>query len=613
MHPQSSTLWSSHFHCSWPQAIFHKHQDTQLSSPLITQTGQNRTSDSLTYRLPQAYQLFGMENRDFRQATGIFRASQSRIRRKRPIVSCSSCRQRKARCDRKQPCSGCEKRGEGQQCDFRTSPSHATLEVRKKLDRIEQAVQGLAERNLPMDAQDSHSGELTLTRGANMAPDPSSNRESHISAQLADLMWGIQGIRQTLDAPASPKDLVHTEEPDLIFGSVAPISVKEVLSAIPTQRVADRIISTYFNSSYHMAAPILHTHQFRRQYEAFWKDPDSSDNLWVSLLLSTLSIGSMVSSAKGLLIASAQTLPDPKTYITLSARCLVAGSYLTARPFSVEALIMHAHSRYIQGGEGVAFLTAIFGLTVRLAQGQGFHRDLGLHPATATPFQIEMRRRAWFMIQYYDLLFALEQEIPPLIHSDTFDTAHPVNLADDDFDEDSIYITPRPLSDPQPILACIYQSRLLPILRRVLRHSCQFQYYTHSDTVLLGSELEQWHASIPACLKARPIQKTSFTDPNYTVMNRVMLELLYNMALSILYRPFLRPSASPELLYDSSLDVCRKMALKSIHIYVEVHQELQLGGRLYEDRYMPATLRFQDFLIATIVLSLEFSGCPNLP
>ncbi|KAH6891526.1 hypothetical protein B0T10DRAFT_402453, partial [Thelonectria olida] len=523
-----------------------------------------------------------MEKSNFQQCTGTFRASQSRIKRKRPVVSCSACRRRKAKCDRKQPCSGCDQRGEGDLCDFRASPSHSRLEVQNQLDRIERA-------------QHPH-------------------LDSQMSVQWAGLMQGIHDIRRALDASSNNPDsrLAHPEQPDLVFGSMPPTTTKAVLTALPVRQVADRLIAAYFNSKY-VAPPILHTHQFRRQYEAFWEAPESCDILWISILLSTLSIGSMVASAKGLFSSSGKTLPDPKTYITLSARCLVAGQYLTAKAFSVEALVMHAHSRYIHGSDSVPVLSAICGLTVRLAQGQGFHRDLGLHPATATPFQIEMRRRVWFMIQYYDLLFALEQGIPPLIHGDTFDTDHPTNLADDDFDEDSIGLSPRPVTDPQPVLACIYQSRLLPILRRIMRHSCLASSYTRSDTMLLGSELDQWHTSIPPCLKVRPIQSTSFTDPNYTVMNRVMLELLYNMSISTLYRPFLQSKLNRQALCESSLDVCRRTALKSVYMYLEVHQELQLGGRFHEDRYMASNMRLQDFLIAAMVVPLEFSGCPNLP
>lgn len=84
--------------------------------------------------------------------------------------------------------------------------------------------------------------------------------------------------------------------PDIIFGTVAKVSLQDISTAVPPRKVADRIVSTYFNAK-HVAVPFIHTHQFRKQYEEFWKDSVSSSHLWVSIIFSIVAIGASISRA----------------------------------------------------------------------------------------------------------------------------------------------------------------------------------------------------------------------------------------------------------------------------------------------------------------------------
>lgn len=211
------------------------------------------------------------------------------------------------------------------------------------------------------------------------------------------------------------------------------------------------MIAAYFNARY-LTVPFIHAHQFRRRYDQFWEALDSANFLWVSILFSVLAIGAVVANAKGTNPIAA----DPLVYLNMSARCLLAGQYLEAEEFSIEALVLYSHSRFTIRGSNDVTLHSLCGLTVRLAQLRGYHRvppDLSL---TLTPFQAEMRRRVWFVIQFYDLLCAFGRGLPSLVHEDNCYTGHPTNVTDDDFDEDSAFLCPRPLVDPQSMAACVY-------------------------------------------------------------------------------------------------------------------------------------------------------------
>lgn len=427
-------------------------------------------------------------------------------------------------------------------------------------------------------------------------------------SQLAE---SINRMQKALDAdettvPAEPASAHH--DIDVVFGSMSPTTLPEIHRALPSRQATDSMIAAYFNARY-LTAPFIHAHQFRRQYDLFWNSPEPVDFLWVSILFSVLAIGAVVTNAKG-----TSPIPvDPSTYLNMAARCLLAGQYLEAEEFSIEALTMYSHSRFtIRGSQDVA-LHSLCGLIVRLAQLRGYHRVPPDPSLALTPFQAEMRRRVWFIIQFYDVLCAFGRGLPSLIHEDNCHTGHPTNVTDDDFDEDSAFLSPRPLTDSQSMAACVYQSMLLPILRRIIRHALGLKACTYPDAILLGHELETWYLSIPPYLRARSIRSTAFTDQSHTVMDRIMLELLYSMGNSILYRPFLDLTKPQDQLSQVSLAICRRMAMRGVRAYIEVDRELQRGGRLHEDRYIAINLSSSDFMVWKILAPLEFADCPDMP
>lgn len=92
-----------------------------------------------------------------------------------------------------------------------------------------------------------------------------------------------------------------------------------------------------------------------------------------------------------------------------------------------------------------------------------------------------------------------------------------------------------------------------------------------------------------------------------------MLELLYSMGNSILYRPFLDFAKPRDGLSQMALALCRSMAMRGVKTYIEVDRELQRGGRLHEDRYIASNLSSNDLMVSTILAPLEFADCPDLP
>ncbi|OAQ61988.1 fungal specific transcription factor domain-containing protein [Pochonia chlamydosporia 170] len=557
--------------------------------------------------------------------TTVFRADEThRIRRNRSAVSCTACQRRKSKCDRQQPCSACVKRNDVASCHFEKTPTSGSgnkKELQARLSKLEQMVKGFASDAPTNPAQSSHSGSYgiseegddhrssdhTVLKGLNTADGVESSY--HGATSWAALMSGIRDIQTLLAADGSydaEDEYVeeYSEDPDLLLGGIPSITIEEVIHSLPSRQDADRLITAYFNARF-VALPYIHAHQFRRRYEAFWQNPQSLDFLWISILFSVFAFGSSVVQT-----SSPTTLPtvaSAKFYLSKSAQCLIAGHYLRAKPYAVEAVIIHAHCRNVHKVDSDSTLWSIYGIAVRLAQKRGYHRDPRAIALQLSPFEAEMRRRVWFVIQSSDVLFSFQHGMPSIIDDGLCDTLPPSNLTDEDFDEDSLALpAPRPPTDPIPILAYANKATLARIMRRVVRNALCVETQPYSQVVTLQKDHEKWYAALPPCLKIRTIAETSFTDQNYTIMHRLMLEMMYLKSLCVLHRPYLsKHKTDPK--YDSSRQICRDSAVKILNHHVEFDLAMRPGGRMYDDRHMVASLTYHHFLMAAMVLCIDLS------
>lgn len=556
--------------------------------------------------------------------TSVFRADSShRVKRNRQPVSCTACQRRKSKCDRQQPCSGCEARGSPEKCRFGASPAAPAVgavgvggkqEVQARLTKLEEIVKGLAgdecRRNgkpskvkdgpdVAMDSVSSGSDDFHVDR---------TDEEDHYGATCwAALVEGIHDIQTLLGEYDQPSvKPAPPPMPECFFASPKPITRKEIMDGLPSRQDADRLIAAYFNAKY-VTVLYIHTHQFRRAYEAFW-DRGAACYLWVSILFSILAIATSITQLNGAAgVSEAESGRDPRTFMILATRCYTAGEYARAKPFSVEALLIHAHSRFVCMQDSDPTALQFHALITRIAQRQGLHREAASTGHKVTPFEAEMRRRVWFTIQSVDLMHSFHNGMPPIIDDAVCDTLPPTNLTDDDFDEDSVTLPPaRPTTDPIPPLVYIIKGSMCKVLRKVLRHVLSVSPRPYSETMALHHELEECYAAVPPCLRHRSIRGSSFTDQNYTILHRIMIEVIYHKTLCLLHRQYLSVEKHNPLC-DLSRKTCRDAAVKLLSIQIELDQECQPGGRLYVDRHMPSALTMHHFLVAAMVICLDLS------
>ncbi|TQN74889.1 Fusarisetin A cluster transcription factor fsa6 [Colletotrichum shisoi] len=505
---------------------------------------------------------------------------------------------------------------------------HQRPELQQRLQKLEGMVQDLVrmglsssqarDRTAPGPTKPSTVPTPTNSEpgssGHSPAPIPSDGQDAYYGAtHWTALLQHIREIQTALEPdptvlPEPPEGGACSIGPDFLFGAVVAVSLPEVLSSLPPRQDLDKLLSVYFHARF-SAAPFIHVGRFQREYEAFWKKPEGASFLWISILFSIISNATIIVRGKG----SAETLglnrrlKEPSAYTGRAVQCLIKGDYLAARAYSVEATILVAYTRVMGSKDMDPTLSNMFGVATRLAQRRGYHLDPKHLSTPISPFEAEMRRRAWFYCETFDLLLFFQLGMPAIVHESDGDARGPENHPDEDFDEDTITMPPpRPPTEPTPMLYYCWKSKLCRILRRVIRHALSPAQPAYAETCALNDALHTWHDELPATMRVRPIRATGFTEQNYTVMQRLMLELMYSKALCVLHRAYLsRDKADPR--FAASREICRDAALRVLDLHAEFDREASPGGRLYEDRYMLSSLTLHDFMIAAMVVCLDLN------
>ena len=430
-------------------------------------------------------------------------------KRNRQPLSCSACRLRKLKCDRQRPCGSCAKGGDGASCDLVSRGNSAMprrnetskSEAHVRLRGLEQMVHGFLQSSMigpPTGMPGDMALNVELQDLADYTPlqNTGASTGGHLSRQgtetsyvgathweailesIHDIQYYFESDHET--SPSLSSQAESKNSLDVVLGHLEPLTLADVLAALPLRSTVNKLLSVYFNAKFIMV-PFIHSAKFQRECEAFWDNPSSVPFLWLSILFSTLCLASTVAAATGKDVGLQQVSCNPVAYLTKAGRCLVTGQYLKAQPNSVEALVLYSHCKYILNRDSDPILWAMYGLATRLAQRMGYHRDPRHLSTNISPFDGEMRRRVWFFIETFDVLLSFQLGMPAILHEDECDTEYPSNLPDEDFDQSSQTLpAPRANTDPTPILYYCCKARLIRLLRRVIRHVLSTKQLTYN-------------------------------------------------------------------------------------------------------------------------------------
>ena len=291
------------------------------------------------------------------------------------------------------------------------------------------------------------------------------------------------------------------------------------------------------------------------------------------------------------------------TFLQRAGQALIAGKYQKAKPYSVEAVLLYGVCKYIQREEQDNDAWVIIGVSTRLAMKMGYHRDPS-NLANISPFEGEMRRRTFFILEAFDLLLSFQAGLPAMFHEEECDTEPPSNLFDTDFDENCKVLPPsRPPTDSTPMLYYRHKSRLARIFRHIYQHALSFKNSSYEDTMKLDAELEEAHEDVPPSLRMRPLA-LSFTDQPYMILNRLYSDLVYLKSVCVLHRKYISENRSdPSFAY--SRRVCGDAGLQILKHQAELHGACQPGGLFHDHKWMLSSLSCHDFLLAAMIICLD--------
>lgn len=553
---------------------------------------------------------------DFSRLTGKFRVHKEAsdtanpTKRTRESLVCSQCRKAKLRCDRQRPCGSCVKKDEGELCSYQR-PLHGTAEDR--LAHLESLVKDLMQDltpsssanhpiSVPAKDQEGYSDPRVPVQISNDENGARYVGSTHWSAILDDIHGLRAALSQRDDSPepesASASPSLAFSRNMIIFGSPSDYSIEIIISqCLPPKMEVDRLLAVYFQGETFII-PFIHTFQFQRQYRAFWENPILFNPLWISMLFSICSVASMVRGTVGIAPTTREdVIAEVSHFQEAAGKCLVKGKYHRPQRYVLEALTLYAHCINMQSLDPSREVGAIFGMIVRMAYEMGYHRDpdsLG----SVSVFEGEMRRRFWALCKQVDFMVSFQLGLPSNICLENCDTRSPRNLADSDFDEDTLVLPPSRSEDEAiGLLWFIVKDRQMVSFSKVCRDTLSFSEKSEAEIQQLDGEIRYMYTTIPIILRTRPLAD-SISDPPFLVMTRVYVEFIYLKSLCVFHRKYM---ARGDLFSTKS---CVEAGGRLVSQFIEIYREFSSGGQLHRERWMLTNFTMNDFLLGAMVLCL---------
>ncbi|EED22658.1 conserved hypothetical protein [Talaromyces stipitatus ATCC 10500] len=424
--------------------------------------------------------------------------------------------------------------------------------------------------------------------------------------------------RSTSSASALPLD---TTESNVLFGGHKSLSSQEILAAVPSRSIADRLVAGYFLDR-PIVTIVLHGPTFLLEYDGFWEDPLGTPMTWIGLLFSVMCLVLSYRPEAVPMISDSQELA--RIYREKIVQCLYLGKYSNGTPYSVETLLLYLHIELLRASDTQSEPWTMLGVVVRLAYRMGYHRDPSHFP-NIPPFEGEMRRRVWSMLVRLDIQMSAQVGLPRMIREDQADVAEPRNLLDEDLHRDMQEL---PASRPAAVLTeiqySLLESRLLSIRGGI---TDWMEAVTNRRTNLalakanisrLDQQLDNAYAALPETLRMRPMAK-SLVDNAETILRRMVLFLhLQESKCSLYYRfatllPSFGIEEESQINHNSAHSIYIEAALHIIRCQRTLYDETQISGRLCKDRWKVSALLRNPCLMATSLLCSEIGAVHSGP
>lgn len=407
-------------------------------------------------------------------------ASQNGVTKHHEHRSCLACHTRKVRCDKKNPCGVCVKRGT--ECVFPTGKKprkrrkDANAELSARINNLEDLISSLGVQHDEVhegESDDSEPDKAASTVDGN-APNISQSQEGKEitraemrdsvedgfgrlsvrdgkSRYVSNQLWARMGdevaeMRSFLETPSSDEEghLDNTPSPlhlgsdqsmpfqatidqSFLFGHTQP--ALDLASAGPSTSQACILWDAY-KENVDPLVKIVHRPSVERIFLKASGMPHNVSKAEAALLYA-IYLTALISLEPDQCEAHFGT---PKSFMTshyriLTEKAMAKASFLT----SSSLLVLQAFVMYLiclRQQDDMKLTCTLTGLATNIARTMGLHRD-GTHFAIS-PFETEMRRRVWWNLLVLETRSSEDSGIESSFLDQSFDTSLPLNLNDDD-------------------------------------------------------------------------------------------------------------------------------------------------------------------------------------
>ncbi|KJK63877.1 Zn2-Cys6 binuclear cluster domain protein [Aspergillus parasiticus SU-1] len=505
---------------------------------------------------------------------------QKRVTRQDP-VSCESCRRKKLKCNRQQPCSSCVTRR--LPCSYVVAPAAADTRNVGSEDgnRRESTIPG--QLNTP---------ELQEMRSADSQPvaNPQPSYRSRESLMTAD--W-LENIHMGQRVPTATPKLLRDELDELRNkgasvppGTLLPVSCRSwnasredpgtvnLLSFLPHKHEALALFQYYTNYIdylYHIIFPKRVEDQIDGIYRAIERGQPPNLNhlaLFFSIAASSLFLQLSVESSIHAELCS-------REFSFLTGASLIQSNYPvnpTVEGLQAAMVIMH-HASNISSHPSVSGLF-VHGSVISQAKNLKLHCIDSPRLREANPsdvVEMETKRRLWWDIASFLGFLSGPQEWTYLINPEHMKVDRPLNLDDDEFEGHSGL--PRPISTPTDMSFSLERLKLGIVCREVIDATSHEHLYgievSYEKILELDRKFHQALAEIPDFFRLDPTSRRRFASLYQSrptiAWQRCLLQQGYFSRLCRLHRQFFIRGAR-EPLYSYSHIVCLQSARKVLEI-----------------------------------------------
>ncbi|KXJ87485.1 fungal-specific transcription factor domain-domain-containing protein [Microdochium bolleyi] len=370
-------------------------------------------------------------------------------RPRRLLAACHSCHKNKTRCSGDQPCQACISTGRATECKYppkeRKIPVSEAYLRRLEADSRRFREHASAHKNPQASATQLPTPDTAQQAGSSGNPDdelPLSHEEQVLPVADSDFIGEAScsafsdRLLQCFDDTYTPAKAgfsnYHRLDGSHRTSSNADEPFPERMHAKLLLNVARRFIGNYH--------PLFLEVTFMKEMDAVYRREMTPSSLWLCKFWALMALGEIYSNRRG--VDSDGLVPGARYYERAVDTFQDNDIYEEPCLMHVEILTLLGWASNIFGRVRTAYHYS--GAAVRLAMSMGMHRA-ATSTSTLTPVERESRRRAWWVLYFFDRFSASKLGQPVSIRDEDIDVEMP-SMDGLTEEEKAEFLDPEPLT-----------------------------------------------------------------------------------------------------------------------------------------------------------------------